>query len=1098
MIIAFLTLFIPGELLALALLRKTKLSLFEISVFGFIIGLIAPATLTWIEAYAVNYIHAFSFSLGLFEWNAVLLSVVGFILCVQQGVISISTFGKTRSRSKEVREETNEIRAREAEYRKDIGEIRSRLSRFEAAKAVINSHVERESMLAKRQEAELQNVSSLTAEERETISDAHKREMERIIKDHEQEELALLNRLERDPDIKVERGGISLNLSKNWVWVALLLIILVGFSIMLLSIAVAPNYFEFDPYFDMLAAKSILVFGHQFYNSSSAWPVKPAGTVTRIQPLIPYLEAYWYSLAGFFGANISTFNTSLMSYVGGVYPPIAGALLAFVVFILLYYEYDKYIALIGATLVILTPILITTSIAGEQLLESWGIFSLFLFFATYSLAIKNMDNKRYAILAGLAFASTFLGAHYYTVDAGVLALYIVIQGIVSVFRHEDMKPFYKMNAIVLSIIAIFLIIYHPYHATLSGRIPNLLGIPITLSFPLFALVLVALFEYIPVILSKRHIIFNRLDNREYLEWFILLAVLIIIMIVATPVGKPIKSYLALSKKFTTPSSPLFMTVQEYASTGIGFNFYSGGFGLIGANIFGIPILVWGVVILSFILILISIIFRNSKTGILYLAIAAPLLVAAISEVKYLPHFAVVYIILLGILLGEVIYIIKNGRYWESGSKHGQNTNSLVYPVLSLGIFFISPILAMAFLLFVIFTNRVEIKSYSWALFALFLIIFIAGIFVNHTIMIGAVKSFIGSFSAMFTYSANPSAACAIFSNNGNGMGTSLYCNTIPEYWINATNWMRTNIGPYAPRILAWWDYGDWINWFGNSNAVLRGDNSVPAEDYATAASFVLGPKYGFGPSTLSTMMNGNQSEYLLLDNQLVPKWGALDFLACIDINATSEAYAISQAKAQNASSPYLLGTSNCEVTHDPQYALIPLSTLVQNISSSSLSNYCTLNTSTPYARTLLVNGFSLSNETVCVDPQPTSSGVFKVYDTNGTQLNAVLPEAYDQGVVTIQGSDFVEFLVVYTPNSKNGTITDAPSQFYDSNYYRGFFLGDLPGFTQVYPIVNQINGTNYVNYTDPLRIFKLDNYTGGIPTQIPTKPSYVKNNYTMP
>ena len=54
-------------------------------------------------------------------------------------------------------------------------------------------------------------------------------------------------------------------------------------------------------------------------------------------------------------------------------------------------------------------------------------------------------------------------------------------------------------------------------------------------------------------------------------------------------------------------------------------------------------------------------------------------------------------------------------------------------------------------------------------------------------------------------------------------------------------WLRQNVGTYNARVLAWWDYGDWINWFGNSHAVLRGDNSAPAEDYATAASFVMGP-----------------------------------------------------------------------------------------------------------------------------------------------------------------------------------------------------------------------------------------------------------------
>ena len=53
---------------------------------GFVFGLIAPATLTWLEAYLINYIHAFTFSLQLFEVNALLLTIIGAALCYRDGV----------------------------------------------------------------------------------------------------------------------------------------------------------------------------------------------------------------------------------------------------------------------------------------------------------------------------------------------------------------------------------------------------------------------------------------------------------------------------------------------------------------------------------------------------------------------------------------------------------------------------------------------------------------------------------------------------------------------------------------------------------------------------------------------------------------------------------------------------------------------------------------------------------------------------------------------------------------------------------------------------------------------------------------------------
>ena len=66
-LIAFLSLFVPGVLLSFALLRKTELNSFEIVVIGVIFGLIAAPAMTWMESYLINYIHFFSFSLWLFE-----------------------------------------------------------------------------------------------------------------------------------------------------------------------------------------------------------------------------------------------------------------------------------------------------------------------------------------------------------------------------------------------------------------------------------------------------------------------------------------------------------------------------------------------------------------------------------------------------------------------------------------------------------------------------------------------------------------------------------------------------------------------------------------------------------------------------------------------------------------------------------------------------------------------------------------------------------------------------------------------------------------------------------------------------------------------
>jgi hypothetical protein len=301
------------------------------------------------------------------------------------------------------------------------------------------------------------------------------------------------------------------------------------------------------------------------------------------------------------------------------------------------------------------------------------------------------------------------------------------------------------------------------------------------------------------------------------------------------------------------------------------------------------------------------------------------------------------------------------------------------------------------------------------------------------------------------------------------------------------------VGPNAPRVLSWWDYGDWINWFGNSNAFLRGDNANAIEDYATAAHYVLGDKYS--PQALASFMNGNQSKYVLMDQDLISKWQALDFLACIYTNQTSYNFAVAAGQSESPAQPYALGTSQCEINHDPQFALVPFYALTGNL-SQSINYYCSFSNSTAqFAQTLLVSGSSLSNNTVCTSLTPNSKGVLKIYNQSGKQLNAYLQESQYLGVVNVSGSPFVEFMMIYAPNAANGSITDAPSGFYTSNYYKGFILGDLPGFTQVYPANSP--GINYINVTDQIRIYAVNNYTGGLP-EVPPKPAWIHNNCTMP
>lgn len=1061
-LIGILSVVLPGIFLSLALLKKTKMALFEIAVIGIIFGLVFPPTLTWFESYFMNSIHQFAFSEGLYNVNVVIITIVGILLCFQQGVFSHDKQGF----GKNVKE----------------GSFSSLFSRRNLGSKLVKEHEKEEKELAAEHKHEESMLTGISAEEKSEIESIHKHEEKELEHEHEKEESGLLDGKDGKQDKNMK-----------YVWIVLALLMLFALGTRIMNIAVAPHYFEFDPYFDMISTEYILVHGYQLFLDHSAWPVVAAGTLHRIEPIVPYLEAYWYDLANTAPASSTAVSTNLLSYVGSVYPPITAALLVFVVFMWLYHQYGKWPGIVGAVLAASMPALISTFIAGEQLVEPWGIFAMFFFFASYMLAVSNPKQKRYAVLAGVAFASNFLGAHYYIVPTGILSIYIILQGIVNVMRNQDNTDFYKMNGILLLIIIISYGLYAPYGGTLTNSIPNIFNvIPITIGFPLAAFIFVLALEYIPKLLKKNGMI-KELDWKVYLAFLAVLVIIALGLIFLTSFGSSIRGYITISERFTTPSKPLFMTVQEYEPTGFNYNFGAAGFGVIGTSIPpsgpGINLVIWIVLIAFTALELLAIYYRRSVTSIFAIASVWPLAIAGMIEIKYLPHFGVGYIIAIGIIIGELMLIARR----SSSSTITYSLYVVGYLLLVLAVMNSNLTLLFQIISDVILGLLLGVaiwfasKEYKWVLKPVTGLIFVC--------IILMIVEFMPSASQLFSAAINSN--CNSLESSGNAIGAGMFCNTVPQYWLNATAWMRTNVGPFGPRILSWWDYGDWINWFGNSNAVLRGDNSVATEDYATAAQYVFGANDGYNASELASFMDQSQAKYILFDDQLVPKWGALDFLACIDVNQTSMQFATATGKKYGV--PYALGYSQCEISHSPAYLLVPI--------TNNVNAYCSFSNSTMAAinSTELILPDQFTNTSYCVSTafiQEAAQEDFqgnlatRLYYSNGTESNVWLSTVLFEGEEKIGSIDFLTFMELYAPNGPNDTITNAPSEFYNSTYYKGYFLGSLPGMSLAYPS-NVPKGINYINYTQKIMIYQLNNFSGTLPTVTP-KPSWIKNNYTMP
>ncbi|MDE1860278.1 MAG: hypothetical protein KGH72_01010 [Candidatus Micrarchaeota archaeon] len=1082
-LIGLISIIVPGLLLALALLRKTDLPMFEIVVIGFLFGMIFPPTLTWLESYLISYVHFFTFSANLYGLNVLILSIIGAALCLWQGIFNISSFTKSTRKGQDISV------AMAADYKQRIKNVRETVSNLSIDMGVIKKHEKEEEELVQRHREEMQLLGSAGDEEKRKVQEAHMQQERQLYQEHEAEERMLLRRGGEQPSFRI-----------NPIWVLLLILMLVAFSTRIANIGVAPTYFEFDPYFDMISTEYILVHGYQIPTDHSAWPTVVNGTNHVLEPIVPYVEAYWYQIsapplpsntvslspasqANVFAPSATSINIALLSDVSSFYPPIAAALLVFAVFLFLYHEYGEMPAIVGAILATAMPALITTFIAGEQLVEPWGIMIMFFFYAAFLLAVNNPKEKRFAILAGIAFAANFLGAHYYTVTAGVYAFYIILQGIIDILRKSDTKDFYIMNAIILGIIILIYLPYGPYNSSLTNRVSTILGVPIIIAMPLLALVFVFVAEYIIKQLVRMRTIADAVMYRAAI--IALLIVIAVAPLLFTRLGAPFQKYIQLSVHFTTPSSPLFMTVQEYMPTGWNYDFGAAGFGIIGSNIFGVSLLIWSVLIGFTAIELYSIYKRNSKSSILAIAAVIPLAVAGMSEVKYLPHFGVGYVIAICAIIGELLILMKITNV-EKHQKFVYGYTAALIPIAVIlavtGVSYLLMLIAgmVIGLILLAIGMLYYFKSENYGLY--FSIVFLFVILI-------ITSEFMPATATVLQAAFNPS--CSSINNSNNVIGADMFCNQVPKYWLLATAWMRNNVGPFGPRILSWWDYGDWINWYGNSNAALRGDNSVASYDYATAAHIILSAKDGMTASALASFMDASQAKYMLLDDQLVPKWGALDFLGCVNINQTSQSFATQAGKSLNPPQQYLLGTSNCELTHDPVSILVPI--------SPTVTDYCSFSNSSNIAVTgigILGTTGIPANVSYCVPESflynPTTT---RLLNTNGTASNAYIVPYYFDGVQAIGGQDYAIFLVIYAPNGPNGTITDAPTSFYNSTFYRGFFLGKLPGFSVAYP--SNFTGINFVNGTYKVVILQLNNFSGSLPAVTQKKP-WVNNSYVMP
>jgi len=783
--------------------------------------------------------------------------------------------------------------------------------------------------------------------------------------------------------------------AKQLLFPALVLLILVlVFYQNFGGISIAPIYYEFDPYFYMFTTQYLFAYGFIPQRDISAWPGEVTSHATT--PLLPYLTAFWTQLYMFI--SNASYSRDLLAYVASVYPPVAAALLAFALIEILSNIYNKKIGLFAGFLIATMPIIVLSFSPGHAQEQPWGVMGVYLFVASYLLAGKT-NSKRLGVLAGIIYGLTLLGSKYFLVTALIAPAFMILYSTFEFFvgEKEKLEKFNSMNLYMIVVITLFYIIYLPY-ASYTKVVQVIFGY-----FPVTLLVILSGFIYSIVIQLYFSISSRFKINLGKYTYFGIVILISSILILISPLGKYLLGYVFFTASFARPKIPLYMTVAEYAWSGFSFNFGS-VFGLIGFrtpyNFFVVSILA-----ISFISIIVRSL-QKREALLIILPVIVSMAYMGFSEQKYLLHFAPAYAIVFSIVVGEIFYLIS--KFLEASGIKKENKDYFTYGFL-------------------------------------FVLAFSQGI-------IPIVDTLVMSYYILSQQQPNCNSIQRYIITYNN------FCMTIPAYWQNSMEWIENNSGPNGPRILSWWDYGHWINWFGNSNAVLRNDNAFPEMDYNIAALFIMTSKDGFGAKALEEYMNKVQAKYVLLDQDLIFKWGALNFLGCVFANKTNMSFAFEQGEKQGI--PYAIGTSKCEEEHSPVYVLIPL-----NITSTS--QLCSENSIKVYAT---------NSQTFCFKPsqyQYNESSIGEFYTTTGEKIKAIAPPALCVPQKSGELYYYQCLLLYYSLDSPGAT------KYYNSTFYRLFFMSNLSGFKQVFPNNAEVydfgNGLSFA----PVRIFELINYTGG-------------------
>ncbi|MFH0835433.1 MAG: STT3 domain-containing protein, partial [Candidatus Micrarchaeota archaeon] len=652
------------------------------------------------------------------------------------------------------------------------------------------------------------------------------------------------------PKIQLDVPGLKEFLKNNWAEILLLAIILSAFWVRFAT-SWSSNFFEFDPYYyNKLAEKVVLHGSVDLYSPESYYPNQ---AFQHFAPLTYYTVSSWYSLYRLVLGLAYSKDTLILA--AGFYPPLVAALSCFLAFVIVREEYDKYLALIPAAMLAYTPQILVKTAAGVSEQQPWGMFSVAFVFAAYLLAIGR-KSWRLAILSGIAAVAAVLGSQQYIWPLAAVAAYIVLRALLDFIAGRMDEQAQMISGVFIGFVVLSSLVLSSYQ---NGVLTPYINSPLLLivSAYAFSLALFGLSKFVSFSSAK-----------ERVTWGAAAIALTLVVVMLSPLRDVTLGYLSMVTSFAKSVAPLGFTIQEEgASTPVLASY----FGVLGQ--FAQPLLA-----------------------------AVALLAAASAVVMLLLKGKRRYAAIFG--GGVAILVFLNAQIdgilsWFAGATGSADLASAV-TFFSQNDVFLYMLIAIASLAVSYVWEEKGNKMLLLFVLAFFPVAFIGMSKVKYTFhlgialcffagfVLGETKKLIENLNTLTGFSKDhvfvSNAAFALLMCVGivavfvqaQTVGPTmeqLRGTRIPEDWTATFDWMRTSL-PKDARVMSWWDYGHWTTFLGERNTVLDPNNAYPYFDQGVARAFVNG-----GTANLYDRMNYHHADYIMVDWELISKWGALVFLS---------------------------------------------------------------------------------------------------------------------------------------------------------------------------------------------------------------------------